>query len=143
LVFELYRNHAPNATDNVIGFATGNNHLEASYKGTKLDKGFPGIVLQGGRVTGCNASADGGRLADENMQLRHYKRGQLTLANDGENASGSEFMITLGTADMLDGYHQVVGELVEGEDILKQAEDSLTRLGTVEGELRIENSGTR
>jgi len=77
------------------------------------------------------------------MNLRHFKRGQLTLANDGENASGSEFMITLGQADMLDGYHQVVGELVEGEDVLRQAEASLSRLGSVEGDLRIENSGTR
>ena len=77
------------------------------------------------------------------MNLRHFKRGQLTLTNDGENASGSEFMITLGTADMLDGYNQLVGELVEGEEVLKAAEASLSRLGTVEGELRIENSGTR
>jgi peptidyl-prolyl isomerase D len=100
-------------------------------------------VLQGGRATDCNSSANGGRLPDENLNLRHFKRGQLSMVNDGENANGSEFMITLGKADMLDGYHQVVGELVEGEDVLRQAEESLTRLGNVEGELRIENSGTR
>lgn len=44
-------------------------------------------------------------MTDENTKLRHYKRGQLTMANDGENNNGSEFMITLGTQDMLDGYH--------------------------------------
>lgn len=41
------------------------------------------------------------------------------MANDGENSNGSEFMITLGKADVLDGYHSVIGELVEGEDVLK------------------------
>jgi len=131
LVFELYSNHAPQSAENVLALATGKNDFNANYKGTVLNKGYPGIVLSGGRVTECNASAAGIRLPDENMNLRHFKRGQLTLANDGENANGSEFMITLGKADMLDGYNQLVGELVEGEDVLKQAEECLTRHGTV------------
>ena len=143
VVFELYKNHVPNATENVISFATGNNDWNASYTGTVLDKGYPGIVLQGGRATSCNASYTGGRLPDEGLNLRHYKRGQLTLVNDGENANGHEFMITLDKADMLDGYHVVVGELVEGDDVLRAAESSLTRHGTVIDEIRIENSGTR
>ena len=75
--------------------------------------------------------------------MRHHKRGMLTLVNDGENANGHEFMITLDKADFLDGYHVVVGELVEGEDVLKQAEQSLSRHGTVTDEIRIENSGTK
>lgn len=65
------------------------------------------------------------------------------MANEGENSNGSEFMITLGKADMLDGYHTVVGELVEGEDVLRAAEENLTRLGRVEGEIRIEDCGSR
>ena len=144
LVFEMYKNHVPAAADNVISFATGNNEWKASYTGTVLDKGFPGIVLQGGRATECNSSYNGGRLPDEGLAyMRHHKRGQLTLVNDGENGNGHEFMITLDKADMLDGYHVVVGELVEGEDVLKAAEQSITRHGTVADEIRIENSGTR
>lgn len=65
------------------------------------------------------------------------------MYNDGESSNGSEFMITLDKADVLDGYHQVVGELVEGEEILKQAEEALTRHGNTTAEIRIENSGTR
>lgn len=75
--------------------------------------------------------------------MRHHKRGMLTLVNDGENANGHEFMITLDKADYLDGYHVVVGELVEGEDVLKQAEQSISRHGAVTDEIRIENSGTK
>lgn len=144
LVFELYKNHVPQATENVLSFATGSNDWKASYSGTLLDKGLPGIALQGGRATACNSSYNGGRLADEGLHyMRHFKRGQLTLVNDGENANGHEFMITLDKADMLDGYNVVVGELVEGEDVLKQAEECVTRHGTVSDEIRIENSGTR
>jgi len=126
-----------------MGLATGDNTLKTSYAGTVLNKGYPGIVLQGGRITEDNASAEGTRLPDENLNIRHYKRGQLTLANEGENSNGSEFMITLGKADMLDGYHQVVGELVEGEEVLREAEASLNRLGSVVDQIKIEKSGTR
>lgn len=117
--------------------------MKASYVGTTLNKGYPGIVLQGGKATACNSSLNGGRLPDEGLNLRHYKRGQLSLANEGENSNGSEFMITLGKADMLDGYHVVVGELVEGEEVLTAAEASLSRLGNVLDDIKIENSGTR
>jgi cyclophilin family peptidyl-prolyl cis-trans isomerase len=100
-------------------------------------------VLKGGKL-GCeNISADGGRLTDENLNLRHFKRGQLTLDNSGENSSGSEFLITLGSADMLDGYHQVIGELVEGDQVLNEVEKSLSRLGTFDADIKIEASGTR
>ena len=44
-------------------------------------------------------------MLDENLNLRHHKRGILSMANDGENGNGSEFLITLGKADMLDGYN--------------------------------------
>jgi peptidylprolyl isomerase len=123
LVFELYKNHVPNAAENVLSFATGSNEWKATYTGTLLDKGFPGLVLQGGKATECNSSITGGRLPDEGLHyMRHHKRGQLTLVNDGENGNGHEFMITLGKADYLDGYNVVVGELVEGEDVLAAAE---------------------
>ena len=63
LVFEVYANHVPKSAENLISFVKGSNSL-GSYKGTTFTKGFPGIVLQGGRVTECNASADGTRLVD-------------------------------------------------------------------------------
>ena len=68
----------------------------------------------------------------------------LSLANDGENANGSEIQITLGqTGAIFDGYHSVVGELVEGEEVLAQAEASVNRLGKLDHSLKIENCGTR
>ena len=144
LEFELYQNHTPKTADNFLAFVTGNNALNASYKGKTLDKGFPGIVLGGGRVDACNLSADGSRMVDESMTLRHHKRGMLTMANDGENANGSEFMITLSpTANVLDGYHTVFGELVGGEEVLAEVEKSLSRHGTLDQEIKIEDCGTR
>ena len=142
LVFEVYQNHAPRTSENFLSFVNGCS--VGSYKGTTFTQGFPGIVMQGGRVDKCNNSADGGRLPDEALTLRHTKRGMISFANDGENANGSEFMITLSeTANLLDGYHSVVGELVEGEEVLKQAEESISRLGTFDHTIKIEECGTR
>jgi peptidylprolyl isomerase len=112
LVFELYQDKVPKHAENVIAFATGSNASKQTYVGTKFSSGATGILMQGGRVDADNLSADGTRMPDAAVLLRHYKRGMLTMANDGENSNGSEFMITLDKADMLDGYHTVVGELV-------------------------------
>ena len=142
LVFEVYANHVPRSAENFLSFVKGNQL--GSYKGTTFSKGFPGIVLQGGRVSECNAASDGSRLPDEGLTLRHHKRGIISFTNDGENANGSEFQIALSpTANILDGYHTVVGELVEGEEVLAAAEQSLNRLGSLDHSLKIEDCGTR
>ena len=142
LVFEVYANHVPKSAENFLSFVAGNT--VGSYKGTSFTKGFPGIVLQGGRVTECNASADGGRLVDENLSLRHIKRGIISYSNDGENASGSEFTISLGdAANVLDGYQTVIGELVEGAEVLSKAETSINRFGTLDHTIKIEDCGTK
>ena len=142
VVFEVFQNHVPRSSDNFLAFVKGCQF--GRYKGTTFTGGFPGIVLQGGRVTEDNCSSDGSRLPDENLSLRHRKRGTLTYANDGENGNGSEFMITLSdTAKCLDSYHTIIGELVEGEDVLAQAEQSLNRLGSFDHVIKIEDCGTK
>ena len=63
--------------------------------------------MQGGEIDEANEGAHGVRFPDENTSVRHFKiivilyfkRGILTMANDGENSNGSKFMITLDAAD--------------------------------------------
>ena len=142
LVFEVYANHAPRTSENFLNFVRG--CTVGSYKGTSFTGGYPGLVLQGGRVTEGNESSDGGRQLDENLNLRHTKRGTISFTNDGENSNGSEFVITLGdAANVLDGYNSVVGELVEGADVLSKAESSLNRHGSLDHSIKIEDCGTR
>jgi len=65
------------------------------------------------------------------------------MYGDGENALGSEFLVTLGQAEMLDGYNVVIGEMVEGDEVLKEIEQSLTRQGTFQHEIKIDATGTK
>ncbi len=144
LVFEVYANHAPRTAENFLAFVRGTAVGGSSYKGAGFTGGYPGIALTGGRVSECNLDADGNRGSDEALGLRHSKRGVISFNNDGENSNGSEFLIALSdTANVLDGYHSVIGELVEGQAVLDEAERSLNRHGSFDHDIKIEECGTR
>ena len=92
-------------------------------------------------VIAMNEGASDERLADENLELRHHKRGILSMLNDGTHSNGSEFLVTFGQASYLDGYNNVIGEVVEGEHVLTAIEDSCDRQGKVAAEWTISGSG--
>ena len=91
LVFELYDNHSPALALNFAAFCTGQADNYRSYVGTNLSGGIAGYGFHGGAIAADeeNWGATQARLPDENLELRHYKRGILSLANDGTNANGS------------------------------------------------------
>ena len=99
--------------------------------------------ISGGRLGEENVGAFGTRLNDEDLSVRHIKRGQLTAVNDGSNSAGSEFTITFGSANYLDGYQTVFGELVEGDSVLNALEAGCNRHGDVTQDFTIVGSGMR
>ena len=63
---------------------------------------------------------------------------------DLQEYKSAEFVIALGdAASVLDGYNSVVGELVEGADVLSKAESSLNRHGSLDHSIKIDECGTR
>ena len=46
-------------------FCTGSNKLNLTYSGAQFNKGYPGIVMQGGRLNEENVGAEGHRVPDE------------------------------------------------------------------------------
>ena len=124
LEFELYSNHAPQAAENFRSLCTIE---EGGYAGSTFDTIINGFIAQGGDTGG--ESIYGERFADENMKLRHTKRGQLAMANTGPNSNGTEFYVTFGEASWLNGYNQIFGEMVNGDDVLSKIEEAGTRDG--------------
>ena len=77
------------------------------------------------------------RLLDENLELRHQKRGMLSLVNQDPHSNGSNFLVTFGDAHYLDGYQSIIGEMVQGEDVLVKIEADSSRSGTLGSEWTI------
>lgn len=141
LVFELYADRQPQTTDSFQAFCDGSEGN--SYVGTEFHKGMSGFGISGGRIGDENVGAFGVRLQDEDMTMRHNKRGQLTLPNNGENSGGSEFTITFGAANYLNGYQTVFGELVEGHKVLDALEAGVDRHGNVNEKFEVIASGSK
>ena len=114
LTFELYDNFSPALAANFAAFCNGTANNHRSFVGTSLNAGSSGYGVHGGAISSDaeNLGAGEARLADENLDLRHHKRGILTMVNDGAHANGSQFAILFEEAHYLDGYNNVVGELV-------------------------------
>ena len=141
LVFELYSERQPATTESFRQLCEGSE--EGGYTGTTFHAGTSGLGIMGGRLDEENVSAFGSRLSDEDMTVRHTKRGQLTAVNDGPNSAGSEFMVTFGATNFLDGYQTVFGELVEGQDVLDALEAGCDRHGAVNEDFTIVGSGLK
>lgn len=102
-------------------------------------------MAQGGDITKQNGTGGksiyGRTFPDENLKLKHSKRGILAMANAGPDSNGSQFFITFAATPWLDGYHCVFGEMIEGEDVLKKIEEVGNREGKTKKVIKIEDCG--
>ncbi|MCA9921369.1 MAG: peptidylprolyl isomerase, partial [Anaerolineales bacterium] len=89
------------------------------YDGTTFHRVLQDFMAQGGDPSGTGAGGPGYEFADETDNgLVFDRRGLLAMANGGPDTNGSQFFITYGVTDWLDGNHTIFGELTEGDDVL-------------------------
>ena len=74
------------------------------------------MIAEGGLLESNRKQID--TLQDESYALKHDKRGLLSLKIDGARYIGSEFCISFDECRYFDRVHCVIGQLVEGEDVL-------------------------
>ena len=142
LVFELYADKSTELTENFASFCTGNTDGQRSYVGTKINCALPGYGMHGGDLgQEENLGATNSRLTDETLELRHFKRGILSMVSAGQHANGSQFLVTFNEANYLNGYHNPIGELVEGDSLLAQVEASSSRDGKLSAEWTVSEAG--
>ena len=93
-------------------------------------------MAQGGDFTAGNGTGGesiyGEKFEDENFQLKHTGRGDLSMANAGPNTNGSQFFLTFIPCHWLNGKHVVFGRVVDGMEVL----DALESVGSRSGQTR-------
>ena len=125
-VAKLYHEETPLTVANFVELAEGRNELvDSAYKGKKYYDGlnFHRIIkyfmIQGGDPLGTGSGNPGYTFPDEfSDNLKHDKKGVLSMANSGPGTNGSQFFITLKETPWLDGKHSVFGEIAIGQDVV-------------------------
>ena len=124
LEFELFADKCPKTAENFRALCTGEKGTGKKgkplhYLNCLFHRIIPDFMAQGGDFTDYNGkggeSIYGPKFDDENFDLKHTERGQLSMANAGKNTNGSQFFITFGECPWLDGKHVVFGKLVAGK----------------------------
>jgi len=121
LTIELNFEVTPMTAENFLCLCTG--ELGLSYKCSLLHRIVPGILWQGGDITGQegygNKSIYGETFPDENFTLKHEEAGTVSMANCGPGSNGSQFIITARRAPALDGTNVVFGKVISGLNVLE------------------------
>jgi cyclophilin family peptidyl-prolyl cis-trans isomerase len=113
---ELYPKQAPKHVDNFVYLARS-----GYYDGVTFHRVIPGFMAQSGDPTGTGAGGPGWVIPDEISDLKHSGAGILSMAKQAApNTGGSQFFITFGATDWLDGIHTVFGKVVDGMDVVSK-----------------------
>jgi peptidyl-prolyl cis-trans isomerase A (cyclophilin A) len=129
---ELFADKTPMTVANFIGLATGKKPWKDPKSGevVKNKPFFDGLtfhrvikdfMIQGGDPLGTGTGGPGYRFADEFSPDLKMSPGTMAMANSGPGTNGSQFFITEGSPDWLNGKHTIFGKCKETE-LVKQIE---------------------
>lgn len=117
IVFELFYDIVPKTCENFMQLCKGTNPGK-SYVNSNIFKIIKKAYIQLGDYefnTGKGGkSIYGDTFDDENFHYRHTRDGLLSMANNGKNTNGSQFMITLSKLPEYDNKNVVFGKVIKG-----------------------------
>lgn len=123
IVLDLYADKAPGHVDRIITLAR-----RGDYDGVVFHRVIEGFMAQTGDVQHGKQSGDTGRAGMGGSELPDLKAefndvsfqaGTVGMARSQDpNSANSQFFIDLAPATFLDGQYTVVGQLVDGWDVL-------------------------
>ncbi len=113
----LYGDDAPNGVRSILTLAG-----RGFYKGQVFHRIVPGFVIQGGCPRG-DGWADAGYYLRNEVNLFHYRRGAVGLADSGKDTAGSQFFIMHTEHPHLDGRYTIVGRVTRGMNVVDSIEE--------------------
>jgi peptidyl-prolyl cis-trans isomerase B (cyclophilin B) len=125
ITFEIYTDKVPLTAQNFLNLAA-----DGFYNGIVFHRVIADFMAQAGDPLTKDPSqknlwgtgGPGYTIADEfDASLKHDSAGVVSMANTGQpNSGGSQFFITFGPTEWLDGKHAVFGKVTSGLEVLTQ-----------------------
>ena len=118
---EIFCDLVPIAAKNFLGLCA-----KGYYDNTIFHRNIKGFIVQGGDPTGTGKG--GQSIYEKNFEdeiiddLKHDKRGIVSMANSGPNTNGSQFFFTYSKQTHLDGLYTIFAKVIDGLDTLDKIE---------------------
>jgi len=112
-VIQLYPDKAPITVNSFVFLAR-----EGYFNGVTFHRVLEGFMAQGGDPTGTGSGGPGYQFVNENSDLKFDKAGVVAMANAGADTNGSQFFITFGPTEQLNGGYTIFGQVTEGMDVV-------------------------
>ncbi len=110
---KLFKEKTPITVLNFINLSKNGFYNNISFHRVIND-----FMIQGGCPLGTGTGGPGYQFEDEFCDdLRHDKKGILSMANAGPGTNGSQFFITHLETPWLDNKHTIFGEVISEEDM--------------------------
>lgn len=111
IVIQLYAAEAPITVNSFVFLA-----CKGFYDGTTFHRVLPDFMAQGGDPTGSGAGGPGYEFVNEYSDLTFSQPGVVAMANAGPDTNGSQFFITFGPQEYLNGGYTIFGQVTQGMD---------------------------
>ena len=112
-VIELYPKQAPITVNSFVFLAR-----EGYFDGVTFHRVLPNFMAQTGDPTGTGGGGPGYEFVNEDSELTFDKAGVVAMANAGRDTNGSQFFITFGPVERLNGGYTIFGQVISGMDIV-------------------------
>lgn len=137
IIFLLYDEKAPKTVENFRALATGERGMNEKgiklhYRNTTFHRVVHGLLVFGGDIMrgkggkeGEVASIYGGHFETERRGDKFDQRGLLAMDSMGPDKQGSVFFITVDAIPEIDGQYVVLGEVIEGMEVVERINNSV------------------
>jgi len=112
-VIQLYPDKAPITVNSFVFLA-----CKGYFDGVTFHRVLDGFMAQGGDPTGTGMGGPGYEFVNEDSDLVFDKEGVVAMANAGRDTNGSQFFITFGPQEFLNGGYTIFGQVVGGMDVV-------------------------